>query len=552
MSAASAAARQPALRYFRSPQTVIGRFVAKRTSRMAAFWALVFGAIVASKAAGFAAAYPTEALRARVTASFTNNIGLNVLLGRPNHIDTVRGFTTWNTLGVMVIIGSIWAFLLATKTFRGEEDNGRSELLLTGQTTARRAAVNTLAGLSVSLLAFYVIIAAVFIEIGNLHAVNFSTSASLFFGLAATSSVALFMAVGAFTSQLMPTRSRAASLAAGSFGVCFLLRATADSSNAHWLLKVTPLGWIEKLQPLYGSDPIWLLPIVGLTLGLAVATVYLAGKRDLGASTFPDHDSAPPHTRLLNTPLGAAWRLTRTASLSWLAAIGLASLFFGLLTKSAAQAFTSTLSAQQAIAKITHVSHVIGATAFLSIIFFMTMMLVMAFTASAVSAMREDEAQGYLDNLLVRPVSRLRWLGGRLLLIIIVIILAGLITSLGAWAGESSQQAGVAFHPLLLAGFNMIAPSILTLGVAVFALGVLPRLTSVIAYSVIAWSFLIQMVSSGINLNHWLLDTAIFTHIALAPATNPNWGIDARLAAIGIILAIIGAIASNGRDLQNE
>lgn len=552
MSTASATASTPKLRYFRSPQTVIARFVARRSLRMAGLWALAFGAVVATKAVGFATAYPTAASRAKIAASFSNNIGLNALLGRPNQIDTVHGFTTWNTLGLMVIIGSIWAFLLATRTFRGEEDNGRAELLLTGQTTARRAAVNTLAGLCASLVLFYVVIAAVFTLVGRSHKVDYNTSAALFFGLAALSGPALFMTVGALASQLMPTRSRAASLVAGVFGVSFLIRAMADTTSAHWLLNVTPLGWIEKLRPLYGSDPIWLLPLAASSLILAGLAVFLAGRRDLGASTFPDHDTARPRTLLLNTPLTAAIRLTRAASLSWLAGIGFVSLFFGLLTKSAAQAFSSSLSAKHTIAKLVHVASLSSATTFLGIVFLFATVLTMVYAASALSAVREDEAAGYLDNLLVRPVSRLRWLGGRLLLITVTILAAGLIASLGAWAGETSQHAGVAFHPLLLAGFNMIAAALLVLGIAICAVGLLPRLTSVIAYSVIAWSFLINIVGSGINLNHWLLDTGIFQHVALAPAVAPKWGTDARILIIGVVLALIGIVVFNRRDLQAE
>jgi ABC-2 type transport system permease protein len=552
MMTVGAAVAEPTMKRFHSPQTVIGRFVARRSLRMAGLWALAFGAVVATKAAGFATAYPTAADKAKIAASFSNNIGLNALLGRPNQIDTVHGFTTWNTLGLMVIIGSIWMFLSATRTFRGEEDNGRAELLLSGQTTARRAAVNILAGLSASLALFYVIIAAVFTLVGRLHKVDYDTSAALFYALAAVSGPALFMGVGALASQLMPTRSRAATAAAGVFGICFLIRAMADTTSAHWLLNVTPVGWIEKLQPLYGSDPIWLLPLAAATLLLAGLTVFLAGRRDLGASILPDHDTARPRLMLLGSPLGAALRLTRTTSLSWLAGISFVALFFGLLTKSAAQALTSSAAAQRATAKLTHAPQVNGTVIFLGIVFFFATILTMVFVASAVSAVREDEAEGYLDNLLVRPVGRLRWLGGRLLLVTTAIIIVGLLASLAAWIGESSQHAGEAFHPLLLAGLNLMAPAILLLGLAICVMGLLPRLTSVIGYSVIAWSFLLQIVGSGINLNHWLLDTGIFQHVSLAPAVAPNWGTDARLVIIGIVLVLIGAIAFNRRDLQTE
>lgn len=178
--------------------------------------------------------------------------------------------------------------------------------------------------------------------------------------------------------------------------------------------------------------------------------------------------------------------------------------------------------------------------------------MIMAYAASAVGRMREDEAEGYLDNLLVRPVSRLRWLLGRVFLAVVVIVVAGLLTTLGTWAGEINQQTGVSFHTLLLAGINTLAPALLILGIGVFALGITPRLTTVIAYGVIAWTFLIEMVSSGLNLSHWVLDTSILYHVALAPAANPKWGSDAVLAGIGLALGVIGALVFNYRDLEPE
>jgi ABC-2 type transport system permease protein len=550
--AMSEAIARPAMKQFRWPIIIIFRFVTRRTVRSAAFLAIVFGAYVASKAAGYATAYPTLVERTKLAVTFGNNIGISAIVGAPHHLDTVVGFTAWNTLGVMVIVGAIWAFLLATRTFRGEEEAGRTELLLAGQTTARGAAINTLVGLRASLAVLYGVTAITFIGVGKIHTVNFGIRAALFFALAAVASPAIFIAVGALASQLMPTRARAASFSAGVFGVFFLIRALADSTSAHWLLNITPLGWVERLQPLYGSQPLWLIPIVALIALLSILTVWLAGRRDLGASSFADKDSAKPRTTLLKTPFSLALRLRRTANLSWLAAIGVMMFFFGLLTKSAAVAVSQSASAQKVVHRLAHQSQLAGSTAFLGITFFLLMTLTMAYTASAISAMREDEAEGYLDNLLVRPVSRWRWLLGRLTQIIAMIIVAGAFASLLIWIGEASQHNGVSFHSIVLAGVNALAPAIFTLGAGIAAFGLWPRLTSLVAYSVIAWSFLIAMVSSGINLNHWLLDTSVLHHISFAPAVSPVWETDLIMAAVGLLLAVIGGLNFNRRDLEGE
>ena len=204
---AAAAAENPAthqfqLKKFRSPRTVIARFIARRSLCSAVLWGYVFGAYVASKTVGYAKAYPTAEARAKIAHNFGSSSGLDALLGVPHHLETITGYAAWVSLGVVTIIGAIWALLLATKYFRGEEDSGRSEILLAGQTTAPRAAGNILLGLGASFLTLYAVTAVVFVVIGQLHSIGFGVGSALFFALASVSGAALFLAIGAFTSQL--------------------------------------------------------------------------------------------------------------------------------------------------------------------------------------------------------------------------------------------------------------------------------------------------------------------------------------------------------------
>jgi ABC-2 type transport system permease protein len=176
----------------------------------------------------------------------------------------------------------------------------------------------------------------------------------------------------------------------------------------------------------------------------------------------------------------------------------------------------------------------------------------MTYAASSISAIRRDEAEGYIDNILVRPVSRMRWLLGRISLTLIVIILAGFLLSAGTWLGIANQHLGISFNSLLQAGANAIVPVLFTLGVGVFAFGIFPRLTSLLAYAVVAWSFLIEMISSGIHISHWVLDTSILNHTVFAPAALPNWTSNIILISIAVVLSLIGLVVFNNRDLASE
>lgn len=537
---------------FYSPATVIGRFVSKRTLRVTIIWAVVFGVYVASKAIGFVDVYPTQAARIKIAETFSNNVGIEFIIGRAPHSGTTAAYVAWNTLGLMVILGAIWMLLLATKYFRGEEDNGRLELLLSGQTTPRRAAVNIFLGFLTNLSIFFVVITALFVLVGRHKGVDFNTSASLFFALAVTSGMTMFLMVGALMSQLMSTRSKATSFSLAIVGICFIFRAIADVGSYRWLLNITPLGWVEKLQPLSNSQPIWLLPILGLTLVLALFTIFFAGRRDLGSSIIAEKAEVKPHFNLLNSPLGVAFRLSRVSSISWLSTFFLSATLYGLIAKSTAQVFTQSTGAKHFLKSISHQSQVVGITGFLGAVFLIQIVLIMAYVSSAVTSIRKDEAEGYLDNFLVRPFNRMHWLMGRFLMILSVLVAAGLLTAVGIWIGVATQHGGVSFASLFSASINGTVPVLFVLGAGIFAFGLLPRLTSLFTYGVLAWSFLIETLGSGIKLKHWILDTSILNHIAFAPAVNPRWSTNVVIILISLALGLGGLILFNRRDLELE
>jgi len=457
---------------------------------------------------------------------------------------------------VTALVASIWGLMVATRAFRGEEAAGRWELFLAGQTTPRRAAANALAGLGAGVLAMYVLTALLTALVGARPNVGISVGQSLLFAVAVVAGAAMFAAVGAVASEVMPTRARAAGLSAAVFGAAFMLRALGDATaSAHWLVYLSPLGWVEQLRPLTGAQPFWLLPIFGLVAMCAVATVLLAD-RDLGASLLADKATAKPRMALLGSPLSFALRLSWGAIAGWVAATVVAALLYGSLAKSTGQDFASSSTLRKFTGHLTGVAQrqlqLVGTRVFAGIIFLILMTLIMAYVASAMGRVREDEAEGYVDNLVVRSVSRQRWLSGRAALILAVLVTTGILGGGAFWTAAASQHAGLSFHELLQAGINSAAPAALLLGIGVFTFGLAPRLTSVICWGILAWAFLLDMLGSAIKVNHWLMDTSLLYHPALAPAVSPNWRIAGTYLLIGCAAALLGGWRFTQRDLQSS
>ncbi len=283
---------------------------------------------------------------------------------------------------------------------------------------------------------------------------------------------------------------------------------------------MSPIGWVEELQPLRDPQPLALAPMVALVVACAALTVLLAGRRDLHASTLRESEGHLSEARWLVGPTSLAIRLSRSAAIAWPMAIVYTAATFGYLARSFAAILlsSSTISSMLGKLGIRKLSE-----GYLGIAFFMFIMLIAVMAANQVAAIRDEEASGRLDNLLVRPVSRSTWLAGRFLLSLSLIVLAGIAAGFFTWAGAASQRVGVAIPKLMEAGLNSCVAGVFVLGVGVLVLGLRPRRAPILAYGIVAWSFLTNMLGSLVKGSTWLRDSSVFSHIPLVPAAKADW-----------------------------
>ncbi|HEY7946023.1 MAG TPA: hypothetical protein VID75_00025, partial [Acidimicrobiales bacterium] len=476
-----------------------------------------------------------------------SNIGINALVGPARAINTVAGYTSWRALGILGLLGGVWGLLTSTRLMRGEEEAGRYELFLAGQTTRRHAAAQALGGLAVGLVALWALAALGTIATGRAPSVRFNVGQSLYFSVTLVAGASVFLAIGALTSQLATTRRRAASMAGTVFGVAYALRMVADSDpGLHWMVWLSPLGWIEESRPLTDPHPLALVPVVALVTAATASTLYLAGRRDLGSSLLSDRDTSPPHLALVGRPSTLAIRLMRPVVLGWLFAVIAFSVLIGTVAESATKAITGSAAVEKAVGRLG--GHGSLVTVYLGLTFLILSVMIALIAAGQVAAIRSEEAEGRLENLIVRPLSRTRWFAGRLGLSALLLVAAGIAAGMGAWAGAASQHSGVGFSSLVVAGLNVVPPSLFLLGVGALVMGARPRRTTAVVYGYLAWSFLLEFVGAVVHASHWLLDTSVFFHIVPAPATDPNWASAAVVAGLGLMGVLTGAFFLDRRD----
>lgn len=113
----------------------------------------------------------------------------------------------------------------------------------------------------------------------------------------------------------------------------------------------------------------------------------------------------------------------------------------------------------------------------------------------------------------------------------------------------AARRSEVGFSDMLQAGLNTAVPALFVLGLGALLYGLVPRLAVPVLYGLVLWSFLIEIIGSSITSNHWLLDTAVLTHLGPVPAADLNWTAIAALTGMGVIAAAAGLAAFSRRDL---
>ena len=159
----------------------------------------------------------------------------------------------------MLVVGALWAVFATVRVLRGEEDQGRWDLLLAEPVDGGRAMGIHLAVVGAGCAVLGLAIAAVLLGAGQ------PASGSFLYGAGVALLVATGMGLGALSAQLFGQRRRAAGVAGGAVGAFYVVRMLADAgSSLGWLRWFTPFGWVEQLRAFAGNDLLPLVPLVVL------------------------------------------------------------------------------------------------------------------------------------------------------------------------------------------------------------------------------------------------------------------------------------------------
>ncbi len=525
-------------------------FTLTRYIRISLFWGLIIGFVVTTNAIG--------TIKAGINlnqfaASLSTSSGLFAIFGSGHQLNTIEGYVTWKVLGLTMIIMAIWGLVISTTLFRGNEESGRIELMAIGKASLKRITINTLAAIAACIAIIFIIASLITYASGNSNGLHFSFVGSLLLSFACIASAIIFVSLGALCGQLFTTRHQALFYCVATFAIFYMAKIVADSSNSFaWLNNFNPLGWIENIQPFTGNYAVWILPILGFSSILSALAIYFSGKRDLASSIVKNKETTTSSFLFLNNIGEFITRQQIFSFLGWVVGVGILGFIFGSVVNAGENALSSSPNLTKEISKLHLYSGADIVKAFMGFGFLIGMVLVSFIAITGMTKLQNDETSGYLDNLFVRSVKRMNWMGLSLVFTAIEIVIVALSLGVLSWVGTLTQHISIAISTLLVAGINSTAPALAILGIGACIYGIWPRIATRVQYFILGWGILIDLIGPSIHLSNIFLNTSLFYHMALSPGEDPNWTVVIIFTLIGIIGSMIGMYLFSKRDIQSS
>ena len=529
-------------------------------------WGVGMGLTIVSPMASVAALISTPAQRealASLAAQFAWNAD-------PVKADTVSGYAVFK-IGIFVFIACLWPLLAASRMLRGEEDRGSLDVLLSAPRSRVSVAFQKVGAMWVALL----LIGLISGVIAYLGGVAFKAGFSLVDGLLWGLDLALICMVIGGVALLIAQFTHERGPAAGATGALLLSFIVVDMFHrvipgTEWLSRLSPIYYYNLSKPIipsYGTNAGAMLVLLGLSVVLTGAAVWLFTRRDVG-----DVVQLPWNLRLSRasaptTSLPAGdWSL-RSVYMRSLGMIAMPTFWWTLGFAAFAawmivvvQQLADKLNALLASAPHSIAVKVLqnigggGGSALNSLIlgalFELLPVLLMAFAVTQVNRWSSDEDDGRLEIVLSTPQSRATVMLGRFAALATATILVGIITL--AAAAISAAVGGVSLDETNLAEatLGMIPLGLLIAAIGYLASGWLRTAadTGLISFVLAAW-FFISFVGPDLQWPDATLRLSAFYYYGTPLMHGLNFGDIAIVVIAGAIALALATYRFTRKDI---
>lgn len=519
------AARRTATR----PPRTVGTLLRQRLRRDRVQLVLWIGGTAALAAAGYpgvAASYGDAQERAALLATVMANPVILLFRGLPSGAGESQ-MVVFLLLPWLLFLAAMMSTFLAVRHTRGDEEEGRLELLSATPAARWSPTVATLIHGVLADVVLGLLVSVVFLSSGA------ATGGAMLVGAATGLVGIVFLAVGLVAAQLMATSRGANSLSTwillGTFVLAGIGNALGTPSDdlthmqSSWLTWLSPFGWAENTRA-FDADA------AGPLVLLAVAAVALVGgacalqaRRDLGGAFIPERAGRAHARPALRSNLSLVARLAASSVIGW--AVG------GLLTGVIATALGSVASqigGQNAA--VADVLRKLGGGTDIQVgvvvVFFMMLGILAACAGvQTVARARQEEARGTAEAVLGTSIDRTRWLGGYLLVALIAVVLtiaAGIAGA--ALGGATGSDGGALVRDAAIAGLGQLLPAVLFAGLTALVFVLAPRLTITLGWTLVTLAAVIGLFAPLFGLDEAVADISPFASAMVPTADGVDLG----------------------------
>lgn len=402
----------------------------------------------------------------QVMAGTMANPAMTAMLG-PGDLNnyTLGAMTAHQMLLLTALVVGLMAILLVAGRTRGDEEEGRLELI-------RSLPVGRLSCLNATLLVQIGTNALLALVAGfGLFALGIESKdleGSLLYGAALGGTGLVFAGVTALFAQLSDSSRGTIGYSIAALMIAYMVRAVGDVGN-ETLSWMSPLGWVTKAG-VYSANhwgPVVLMIAFALLLFIAARTLH--AYRDLDQGFLPSRPGRSHASRLLQSPFGLTLRLQRIGFIAW--AVGLYVL--GASYGSVMGDLETFLGNNEVLAQM------LGGGDGPSLTEPFLAMLVMIITLVAtippvltINRLRGEEKRGRVEPLLGRAVSRIRLMGGYAAAAAANGFVMMSLGAIGLWsAGNASMESGLDFGIMYGAAMAYVPAVLVMIGIATFLIG---------------------------------------------------------------------------------
>lgn len=456
---------------------------------------------------------------------------------------TIGAMTAHQMILLTAVFVGIMSILFVVRHTRTDEEEGRIELiraLPVGKLAPIHATTIYVIGVNV-LLAVLVALGLWIQPIDDL-----TLEGSLLYGATLGGTGLCFMAIAALFSQMSESSRGAIGWSIGVLLFFYVLRAVGDIGN-EFLSLISPLGWVNRTF-IYTENNWWpILLMVAFTLIVLLVTYQLNAKRDLEAGLFPSKPGKAHAPKSLLSPFGLAFRLQRTAFISW--AIGM--LFLGISYGSVLGDLESFFQGNEFLTEMLVQGEGYSMTEqFISIIITVMAMIAVAPAILAMNRLYGEEKKSRLELLFSKPVSRKVVMGSYLGVAFINAFVSVFLAGVGLWAaGSMVMEEPISFGAMVGASLNYLPAMLVFVGVAALLIGFKPKLTS-LTWAYLVYSFIVVYMGNLFQLDDWIQQISPFGHVPQLPVDDFEWMTVVILSLVAVVLAILGMMLYSKRDIH--